>query len=55
MALSTLGPEGTWTVPLGFDATDDMLITFQSQPESQHAHDVQSNPKRAVGNLQRRW
>lgn len=45
MVLSTLGPEGTWTTPLGFEASDDLRITFLSRLESQHMRDIQANPQ----------
>ena len=44
MALSTTGPDGVWTTPLGFVASDDLVVTFLSKPESRHVRDIEVNP-----------
>lgn len=40
MALSTIGPEGSWTCPVGFKYTDKLELSFVSMLNTKHVQNI---------------
>jgi len=44
MALSTVGPDGSWTSPVQYHADDQLNLFFMSMPNARHVANIKHNP-----------
>jgi hypothetical protein len=45
MALSTIGPDGSWTSPVQYQYSDNLELTFVSLPDTKHVANVLRDPR----------
>ena len=45
MALSTIGPDGSWTSPVQFSYNERLELSFMSMPDTKHAQIILKDPR----------
>jgi uncharacterized protein YhbP (UPF0306 family) len=48
MALSTIGPDGSWTSPVQFGYDEKLELSFMSMPDTKHAQNILKDPRVSV-------
>jgi general stress protein 26 len=48
MALSTLGPDGSWTCPVHYKYNEKLELFFQSLPDTKHVENIYADPRVSV-------
>lgn len=48
MALSTIGPDGSWTSPVRFSYSDDLELSFVSLADAKHVANIHEDPRVSV-------
>ncbi len=48
MALSTIGPDGSWTCPVHYQYNDKMELFFMSLPDTKHVENIHADPRVSV-------
>ena len=45
MALSTIGPDGSWTSPVQFSYNEKLELSFMSMPDTKHVQNIVKDPR----------
>jgi len=45
MALSTTGPNGSWTSPVQYQHDEKLHLYFSSLPDARHVHNLKADPR----------
>jgi nitroimidazol reductase NimA-like FMN-containing flavoprotein (pyridoxamine 5'-phosphate oxidase superfamily) len=45
MALSTVGPDGSWTSPVQFAYNEKLELSFMSMPDTKHVQNILKDPR----------
>ena len=48
MALSTIGPDGSWTSPVQFGYDEKLELSFMSMPDTKHVRNIREDPRVSV-------
>lgn len=48
MALSTIGPDGSWTCPVHYHYNESLELFFMSQPDTKHVGNIHADPRVSV-------
>lgn len=48
MALSTIGPDGSWTCPVHYHYNDELELFFMSMPDTKHVENIYADPRVSV-------
>jgi general stress protein 26 len=48
MALSTIGPDGSWTCPVHYQHNDELELFFMSMPDTKHVENIHADPRVSV-------
>jgi uncharacterized protein YhbP (UPF0306 family) len=48
MALSTIGPDGSWTCPVHYKYNEELELFFQSLPDTKHVGNIHADPRVSV-------
>lgn len=48
MALSTIGPDGSWTSPVQFSYDETLELVFMSMPDTKHVQNILEDPRVSV-------
>lgn len=48
MALSTIGPDGSWTSPVQFSYNEKLELSFVSMPDTRHVQNILEDPRVSV-------
>jgi nitroimidazol reductase NimA-like FMN-containing flavoprotein (pyridoxamine 5'-phosphate oxidase superfamily) len=48
MALSTMGPDGSWTTPVQYRHDNRLNLYFMSLPDAKHVLNIRTDPRVSV-------
>lgn len=48
MALSTIGPDGSWTCPVHYRYNEELELFFMSLPDTKHVENIHADPRVSV-------